>query len=101
MLSSFEVGVNICAQHSQRPLHVLGPCQDKVHGLGWQCSVVAQSHPASAAPADLSPPEDQQGTVYGEGQQASVLTHNNDRHIQACFYLVLIFNSTKFISYLI
>ena len=55
-LNSVEAGESVCARHPQRLPHVPGPCQGKVHGPGWQCSAVAQSHSASAAPASQSPP---------------------------------------------
>lgn len=69
MLSSVEADVSICARHPQRPPHVLGPCQGKVHGQGWQCSAVAQSHSASAAPAVQSPPGGPRGHWLQGGQQ--------------------------------
>lgn len=56
MLSSVEAGVSVCARHPQRLPHVLGPCQGKVRGPGWQCSAAARSHSASAAPTAQSLP---------------------------------------------
>lgn len=56
ILNSVEADVNVCVQHPQRLLHVLGPCQGKVRALGWQYSVVAQIHPACAALVDQSLP---------------------------------------------
>lgn len=61
ILNSVEEDVNVYVQHPQRLLHVLGPCRGKAHAPGWRCSVVAQSHPTSAAPADQSLPRRPRG----------------------------------------
>lgn len=99
MLSSVEADVSVYAQHPQRPPHVLGPCQGKVHGPSWQCSAVAQSHPASAAPAVRSPPGGPTGHWLQEGQQALIFPiHNCDTYnMYACFYHVIpsVINSKK------
>lgn len=80
-LNSVEAGESVCARHPQRLPHVPGPCQGKVHGPGWQCSAVAQSHSASAAPASQSPPGGTNRALATGGQHASVLPiHDSDTH---------------------